>query len=307
MNLQQLRYVVQIAESGSISGASDKLYISQPSLSKSLADLEEEMGLRIFERSQKGVELTEEGTRFLSHARQVVEQAAILEEEYKGVERPRRVFGVSAQHYSFVVSAFVDLVREQDRSKYEFSLRESTTFGIIEDVRLLRSELGVLYRCDFNEQVVTSAIKKAGLKFTPLFTASPHVFVSKDNPLASKKQVTLADLHPYPRLTYDQGIRNSLFFAEELHRAEDADKSIVVTDRASLFNLVIGLNGYTISSGILSEELNGTSIVAVPLKSSEHMELGYVTIAGRPLPELGMRYIELLNDYVAAYREGSRS
>lgn len=307
MNLQQLRNVIQVAESGSISAAADKLYIAQPSLSKSLGDLEGEMGIRIFERSQKGVELTEEGMRFLSHARQVVEQAAILEELYKGTERPRRVFGVSAQHYSFVVSAFVDLVREYNRNRYEFSLRESTTFGIIEDVRLLRSELGVLYRCDFNEQVVASAVKKAGLKFTPLFTASPHVFVSKDNPLALREHVALADLRPYPRLTYDQGMQNSLFFAEELHIAEDVDKSIVVTDRASLFNLVIGLNGYTISSGILSEELNGTSIAAVPLESRERMELGYVTITGRPLSEMGQRYIGLLNDYIAAYREGSRS
>jgi DNA-binding transcriptional LysR family regulator len=306
MTLVQLRYLIQVAESGSISAAAEKLFIAQPSLSKAIAELESEMGVTIFARSSRGVELTEEGARFLAYARQVVEQADMLEQEYKGGGHIRRVFGVSAQHYAFVVNAFVELVREYAADRYEFSLRESTTADIIDDVRLMRSELGVLYRSHFNHEVITSAVKKADLKFTPLFIAEPHVFVSRKNPLARRERVTLADLAPYPRLSYDQGLQNSFFFAEEPLITEDVDKSIVVTDRASLFNLLIGLDGYTISSGILSSSLNGTDIVAVPLESDERMELGCLQRHDRPLSALAMRYLELLQDYVSGYRRGTR-
>ncbi|RRF88702.1 MAG: LysR family transcriptional regulator [Coriobacteriaceae bacterium] len=307
MKLQQLRYVIQVAESGSLTAAAQRLYIAQPSLSKAVSELEHEMGITIFTRSRTGVELTEEGTRFLSYARQVVEQADLLEAEYKGGAHVRRVFGVSAQHYAFVVNAFVQLVREYGANRYEFSLRETSTAGIIDDVRVQRSELGILYRSHFNRDVITNAIRTAGLAFEPLFTAAPHVFVSRDNPLAKRASVTLEDLLPYPRLSYDQGIHNSPYFAEELHITEPAEKSIVVTDRATLFNLLIGLGGYTISSGILSEALNGSQIVSVPLQSDEVMELGYVRRGDRPLSPIASRYLTLLQDYVSTYRQGDHS
>jgi DNA-binding transcriptional LysR family regulator len=307
VKLQQLRYVIQVAESGSLTAAAQRLYIAQPSLSKAVSELEHEMGITIFTRSRTGVELTEEGTRFLSYARQVVEQADLLEAEYKGGAHVRRVFGVSAQHYAFVVNAFVQLVREYGANRYEFSLRETSTAGIIDDVRVQRSELGILYRSHFNRDVITNAIRTAGLAFEPLFTAAPHVFVSRDNPLAKRASVTLEDLLPYPRLSYDQGIHNSPYFAEELHITEPAEKSIVVTDRATLFNLLIGLGGYTISSGILSEALNGSQIVSVPLQSDEVMELGYVRRGDRPLSPIASRYLTLLQDYVSTYRQGDHS
>ena len=212
MKLQQLKYVIQVAESGSLTAAAERLFIAQPSLSKAVSELEREMDITIFTRSRTGVVPTEEGMRFLSRARQVVEQAELLESEYKGTDRPRRVFGISTQHYAFVVNAFVSLVREFDQNRYEFSLRETSTAGIIDDVRVQRSELGVLYRCDFNGSVITNAVKSADLHFEPLFCASPHVFVSRDNPLAARPSVTLTDLAPYPRLSYDQGIRNSLYY-----------------------------------------------------------------------------------------------
>ena len=214
----------------------------------------------------------------------------------------RRVCGSSTQHYAFVVNAFVSLVREYDRNRYEFSLRETSTAGIIDDVRVQRSELGVLYRCDFNESVISNVVKSADLHFVPLFRAKPHVFVSRNSPLAHLERVTLADLAPSPRLSYDQGIRNSLYYAEELHIAEAVDKSIVVTDRATLFNLIIGLDGYTISSGILSEDLNGSQIMSIPLESPEHMELGYVKRADRPLSSVAERYLQLRQEYVNEYQ-----
>ena len=304
MTLTQLRYVVAVAEAGSISAAAARLFISQPSLSKSVSELEAEMGVQIFERGARGVRETEEGTRFLSYARQVVEQADLLESQYLHGTPPRRVFAVSSQHYAFVVNAFVELVRELGREKYEFSLREGTTAGIIDDVRTQRSELGVIYRSHFNREVIAGAVSRAELKFEPLFVARPHVFVSRRSPLAGRESVTLADLAPFPRLTYDQGAQNSFFFSEEPHPTEAVDKQIVVTDRATLFNLLIGLDGYTISSGILSADLNGDDIVAVPLESEEEMEVGYLHLAGRPLSVVAGRYVEQLRAYIGSYQEG---
>ena len=298
MTLQQLRYVIAISENGSITAAARKLLVAQPSISKAVSELEKEMDISIFCRNNRGIYLSEEGSKFLAYARQVVEQADLLEYQYKKKDKVKRVFAVSAQHYSFVVNAFVALVKEYGQDKYEFTLRESKTFDIIEDVRTSRSELGVLYLSNFNRDVILRMIKKADLKFTSLFKAKPHVFVSRNNPLAKKDKVTLDDLKEYPRLTYEQGINNSFYFSEELHITEESPKSIIVTDRASLFNLVIGLNGYTISSGILSSDLNGNDIVSIPLVSDEIMEVGYIEPTDRPLGKVSKRYLDHLKEYI---------
>lgn len=303
MTLQQLRYVIQIAQSGSISMAAQKLFITQPSLSKAVADLEKEMGITIFFRNNRGVYLSEDGAKFLSYARQVVEQADLLEQQYKAGAPVRRVFAISAQHYAFVVNAFVALVQEYEGNQYEFSLRESKTYDIIEDVRTQRSELGILFLSNFNREVLLKMIHGADLQFEPLFSASPHVFVSQNNPLARQSYVRMEDLKAYPRLTYEQGINNSFYFSEELHSTEESPKSIVVTDRATLFNLLIGLNGYTICSGILSTDLNGTNIVSVPLQSDETMEIGYIHPTDRPLSEISRRYLSHLENYIAHYKD----
>lgn len=302
MTLQQLRYMIATAECGSISAAAEKLLVAQPSLSKSIADLEKEMGIIIFIRNNRGVYLSEEGSKFLSYARQVVEQADLLESQYKEKEPVKRVFSISAQHYAFVVNAFVALVKEYDRSQYEFTLRETATNDIIEDVRTFRSELGVLFLSHFNHDVLLRILQQAELSFTPLFHAEPHIFVSRNNPLVKKKKVCLEDLKLFPRLTYEQGINNSFYFSEELHSTEESPKSIIVSDRASLFNLLIGLNGYTISSGILSSDLNGTNIVAIPLESEEQMEVGYISHRDFPLSPMSERYLFHLKSYIEGYQ-----
>ncbi len=302
MTLQQLKYIIEIAECGSITSAAQRLLVAQPSLSKSVSELEKEMGITIFARSNRGVVLSEDGAKFLSYARQVVEQAELLEQQYKQKVPVRRVFSISAQHYAFVVNAFVALVREYGENKYEFTLRESKTFDIIEDVRTFRSELGVLFLSRFNNEVMLRMIHNAELRFTPIFTATPHVFVSRRNFLAQKSSVTLDDLREYPRLTYEQGINNSFYLSEELHSTEESPKNIVVTDRATLFNLLIGLDGYTISSGILSSDLNGSEIVSIPLESSEKMEIGYISHADTPISRIGERYLEHLKRYIDEYQ-----
>ena len=302
MTLQQLRYVIIIAECGSITSAAQKLLVAQPSLSKAVSELEREMGITIFYRNNRGVYLSDEGSRFLSYARQVVEQSELLEQQYKGKKTVKRVFSISSQHYAFVVNAFVALVKEHGESKYEFTLRESRTHDIIEDVRTSRSELGVLFLSKFNREVILRIIQNADLRFTSLFNAEPHVFVSRKNPLAKKKHVTLEDLKEFPRLTYEQGINNSFYYSEELHSTEESPKGIIVTDRATLFNLLIGLEGYTISSGVLSSDLNGTDIVAIPLKSDDIMEIGYIYPTDRPLSAVSARYLEHLKNYIAEYQ-----
>ena len=301
MTLQQLRYIISIAECGSISSAAEKMLVAQPSLSKSVSELEKEMNIIIFYRNNRGVYLSEDGSKFLSYARQVVEQADLLENQYKKKETVKRVFSISSQHYSFVVSAFVALVKEYDKNKFEFTLRESMTHDIIEDVRTSRSELGILFLSNFNREVILRILHNADLKFTHLFTAKPHVFVSRPNPLAKKSYVKLEDLKQYPRLTYEQGLNNSFYYSEELHSTEESPKNIIVTDRATLFNLVIGLNGYTISSGILSKNLNGTDIVSIPIQSDEIMEIGYISPIDRPLGKVSLRYLEHLKDYISRH------
>ncbi|MBO4493410.1 MAG: LysR family transcriptional regulator [Ruminococcus sp.] len=301
MTLQQLKYIIAIAETGSITTAAQRLFIAQPSLSKSVAELEKEMGITIFNRSNRGVYLSEDGTKFLSYARQIVEQAELLENEYKSTSPPRRAFAVSAQHYAFVVNAFVKLVKEYGRDKFEFSLRELKTAEIIEDVRTRRSDIGVLFLSSFNREVIRHILQNEEIRFEPLFTAKPHVFVSRSNPLVGRSYVTLDDLKAFPRLTYDQGVKNSFYFAEELHITAESPKNIVVSDRATLFNLLIGLDGYTISSGILSSDLNGSNIVSIPLESDEEMEIGYIITTDRPMNELTLRYLEHLKEYIANY------
>lgn len=299
MTLLQLRYAIEVAQSGSISAAAENLFIAQPSLSHALKELESEMNVRLFERTSRGVVVTDEGARFLSYARQVVEQADLLESTYGGQTHTRRIFAVSSQHYAFVVNAFVELVREYKQEHYELSLREETTSVIIDDVKTLRSELGILYLCTYNREILMGELKRAGLAVEHLFTVEPHIFVSRTHPLADAACVSLEDLAPYPRLTYDQGLKNSFYFAEEPHATEQVDKSIVVTDRATLFNLLIGLDGYTIATGVLSSDLNGTNIVSVPLDTTETMELVLIRPQGRPLSALGERYVHHLKHYVA--------
>lgn len=294
MTLQQLKYVITVAAKGTISEAAKALFITQPSLTAAIKDLEAEFGIAIFNRTNKGVTLTPEGEEFLGYARQIMEHTNLLEERYGGKQAGKHLFCVSAQHYSFVVEAFVDLLHACGGDEYDFRIRETQTYEIIEDVARLRSEIGVLYLNQFNEAVIRKELQNHELVFTPLFTAKPHVFVSTANPLAAKDAISLEDLAPYPRLSYEQGAHNAFYFSEEILSTRESKKDIVVRDRATLFNLLIGLNGYTICSGVISQALNGANIVSVPLLVDDSMEIGYITHS-RILPSpLAKRYIEAL-------------
>ena len=241
--------------------------------------------------------ITREGEEFLGYARQVIEQTALIEERYFGTVPIRHQFCVSTQHYSFAVEAFVELLTEHGGKEYDFRIRETKTHEIIDDVARLRSEIGVLYLNQFNETILRRTMRENGISFHPLFTARPHVFVSRFSPLASKTIVTLADLEDHPRLSYEQGEHNSFYFSEEILSTRESRKDIMVSDRATLFNLLIGLNGYTICSGIINEQLNGKDIIAVPLAAEDVMEIGWITNDKVAPGKFATLYIEALKRF----------
>jgi DNA-binding transcriptional LysR family regulator len=300
LTLQQLRYFITVAEEGSISAAADLLYVAQPTMSAAMKELEARVGRTLLVRSARGVALTADGAEFLGYARQVVEQVELLEQRYLGRPPSRRLLGISTQHYSFAVDAFVRMVQASGADEYEFSLRETRTEEIIEDVRTLRSEIGILYRNDFNRKVIDKLLRESRLVFHPLFLADPHIFISRSNPIASRRRATLKDLEDLPRLTFDQGANNSFYFAEEILSTLSSKRDIRVSDRATIFNLMIGLGGYTISTGIISDELD-PSIVAIPLDIDERIEIGWIDHAAVPLTEQARRYLAEVRSVVTGF------
>lgn len=298
MTLQQLKYAITVAETGTITEAANRLYISQPSLTNAIHELEKEMNIVIFNRTNKGISLSKEGEDFLGYARQVLEQAAILEDKYKGNNGGKKQFCVSTQHYSFAVNAFVDLIKKYGQDEYDFSLRETQTYEIIEDVARMRSDIGILFLNDFNEKVIQKILKAHDLEFHQLFVASPHVFISRKHPLAGNTVITNEELEQYPYLSFEQGEHNSFYFSEEILSTLTHRKIIRVSDRATLFNLLIGLNGYTISTGIISEELNGKNIIAIPLAVDEIIKVGYIVHRDINRSFLGSLFIESLQNNI---------
>ncbi|MBY0201823.1 LysR family transcriptional regulator [Paenibacillus polysaccharolyticus] len=298
MTLQQLKYVIEVATHGSMNEAAKRLFISQPSLSNAIRDLEQELRITIFERTNKGITLSKEGVEFLSYARQVVEQAELLENRYLNAKPSPQHFSVSTQHYAFAVNAFVKLVQQHGHDEYELALRETKTYEIIQDVKSLRSEIGILYLNEFNAKVINKLLKDAGLVFTSLFTAKPHIFISVNNPLAKQESVAIEQLQDYPYLSFDQGEYNSFHFSEEILSTLSHPKSIQVNDRATLFNLLIGLNGYTISTGVLSADLNGNEIIPVPLECEESINVGWISHKSTSLSNLGVAYVQALHEAI---------
>mgnify|MGYP005900719649 CR=1 FL=1 len=306
MTLQQLTYLVTVADCGNITEAAEKLFISQPSLSAAIHNLEKEMGVTAFTRSNKGVTVTREGEELLSFARMLLEQADNMKEHFGNGERRTPKFSVSCQHYSFAVNAFVDLIKEYDADQYSFIIRETQTGEIIEDVARMRSEIGLLFLNDFNETVLCKILKSNGLEFHLLFVARTHVFISRQHPLADKEVITNEELEDYPYLSFEQGEHNSFYFSEEVFSVSERKKNIRVRDRATLFNLLIGLNGYTVCSGVIDENLNGKDIIAVPLADENEMKIGYIVHQKNRISRLGTTYLKALEKYLGPKEEQGR-
>lgn len=304
MTLQQLKYAVTVADTGNMTEAAEKLFISQPSLTNAIKSLEKEMHVTVFDRTNRGVNISEDGKTFLKYARQVLEQADLLEGHYKnpGASKPR--FSVSCQHYSFAVNAFVDTIREYNAAEYDFTLRETETHEIIDDVSRMVSEVGILYVSNKNREIINKLLRKNELEFTEILTARPHVFISSSHPLAKKRKIDISQLEDYPYLSFEQGEYNSFYFSEEVLSTFDRKKNIKVRDRATLFNLLIGLDGYTVSSGIISHELNGENIISRPLTMGNEdiedyiMHVGYILRKKQIKSVYAESYIKALMDHI---------
>lgn len=297
MTLTQLKYAVTVAGEQSMNSAAKKLFISQPSLSNAIKELETEIGIEIFRRTNRGILLTPEGEEFIGYARQVTEQCELLENRYITKEKIKQKFGVSMQHYTFAVNAFVQMVKQFGMENYEFAVRETKTYEVIEDVKNFKSEIGILYLNEFNRKVLSKLFREYELEFHELLRCSIYVYLWKGHPLAEQQEITMEELEDYPCLSFEQGTYNSFYFAEEVLSNYHYKQLIKANDRATLLNLMVGLNGYTLCSGIICEELNGSDYCAVKLKSDEIMSIGYLKRKGIALSELGQKYVEELSKY----------
>lgn len=297
MTLTQLRYVIAIANAGSMNEAARNLFISQPSLSSTVKDLEEEIGVELFRRSNRGIFVTPEGEEFLGYARQVVEQYELMESKYISKKPSKKKFSVSTQHYTFAVDAFVEMVKQFGMDEYEFAIHETKTYSVIENVKNFKSEIGILYLNDFNSKILTKLFHEFNLEFHELLKCSIYVYMWKGHPLADREEIELSELLEYPCLSFEQGEYNSFYFAEEVLSTYEYKRLIKADDRATFLNLMVGLNGYTLCSGIICEKLNGSEYCAVRLKSDEVMTIGYLARKGAPISLLGKKYLEEISKY----------
>lgn len=303
MTLTQLHYIITIAETNSFNKAAEQLYVSQPSLTNAIKELEKELGITLFHRSVKGVTLTSDGAEFLLYAKQIYGQYESVLEKYGKAGSYKKKFGVSTQHYSFVVKAFVDMAKEFDMSKYEFAIRETKTMEVISDVSTMKSEIGVLYLCDFNRKSMEKLLKSSDLEFHHLIDCQAYVYIWKNHPLAKEKSISFSQLEGFPCLSFEQGDNSSFYFAEEILSTNEYSQIIKANDRATMLNLMVGLNGYTLCSGIICEELNGNDFVAVPFHDDEQnpnsvMEIGYIVKKNTIRSKMGELYIDKLKGYL---------
>ncbi|MGN1347366.1 MAG: LysR family transcriptional regulator [Acutalibacteraceae bacterium] len=303
MTLQQLHYVITITEMGSFNKASEVLYIAQPSLTGAVQELEKELGIVIFNRTRKGVTLTNDGLEFISHARQLYQQYEIILDKYGKGGTLKKKFGISTQHYSFAVKSFVEMVKKFNTAEYEFAIRETKTREVIEDVSTSKSEIGILYLSNFNRKIITKLLRTNNLEFHKLIDCKPYVYLWKGHPLSKSKSIRFDQLTDYPCLSFEQGDNGSFYFAEEIFSTNEYLRTIKANDRATMLNLMIGLNGYTLCSGIFCEELNGTDYIAVPLEDEgdpgeNNMEIGYIVKKDILLSSMGELYIREIDRYL---------
>lgn len=297
MTLAQLVYAVKIADTKSMNKAAKELFISQPALSGAVKELEDELHIELFIRTNRGIVVTTEGEEFLSYARQMVELDKMIAARYMEHKQSKKKFSVSMQHYSFAVEAFIELSKQFSMGEFELAVHETKTHEVIDNVRDYRSEIGVLYLNDFNEKAMKKIFAENGLEFLPLFVCGVSVYLSKNHPLAKKKEIEFDELENYPCLSFEQGEKNSFYFSEEVLSTLDYKQIIKADDRATMLNLMIGLQGYTLCSGIICEELNGGNFVSVPLNTKDTMTIGYIKRKNMPLSVLGQKYIEILKEY----------
>lgn len=297
VTIQQLKYIVSVVENGTITEAAKKLYISQPSLSNAIKDIEEEVGITIFIRSRAGIVVTPEGMEFVGYARQVLRQMELLEDKYISHTPGKIRFSVSSPYYVFTTNAFVEIVEEFGKERFEFILHETTVHQILDDVKNRFSDLGIIYISCENEQAMRKTLDENKLVFYELFTVKPQVFIRASHPLSERQCVQLDELKDYPRINFMQYKEEHAHFSDELYGDLSDDKTIRVSDTGSLVNLLLGTDAYTISNGFFPRYLPGSKLIGIPLAEDEEMCIGYILSEKQELSELGQAYIEKLKQY----------
>lgn len=298
MTLQQLRYVTTVAEMGTISGAAKELFISQPSLTAAIRELEKELGITIFLRTNRGVVLSREGDEFLGYARQVLMQTQLLEERYGKESSHKQQFSVSSQHYNFASRAFARMVREMGSERYSMTFRETTTYEVIEDVSLMRSEVGVLLLTEQNQEVLHRMFREHDLVYTELIEKDAVIYVSNDHPLADREEVTEEELAPYPCVTFEQGGHNALFFSEDIAKPADTPRHILVRDRATANDFTRELNAYQVSAGIDdADSFRLYQSVKLRLVPKRSVSIGYIVRDHKLLSPMAQAYIEAMKHF----------
>ncbi len=297
MTILQLKYVIAIDEECSMRKAADRLYVSQPGLSSAVRDLESEIGIQIFERVHNGVVTTAAGSSFIAYARNAVEQFEKVENKYLNAGSHRQTFAVSMQHYTIAVNAFIDTVKEFDLEEYQYSIKETQTSEVIEDVKTLKSEVGVIALSDFNKNTFKKVFADASIEFHDLFTRDTYVYLRKDHPLASENEISLEQLQDYPCMVFDQGDNTSFYYREEALATYDYKKVISTNERATSIELMLGLNGYAVGAAMLGDSLNDSELTAVKLKEEEKLTFGYITRKGSELSEMGKAFVKKLESY----------
>lgn len=298
MTISQLKYVLAIAGSSSIREAAGKLFISQPALSAAIRELEEELGIKLFKRTNKGITLSEPGREFLTYAKQAVSQYELIEDRYIAKNRDKKHFSVSMQHYVFAVHAFVNTVKQFDSDRYVYSVHETRTDEVLSNVRDLTSEIGIIAYSKSNKNIFKKLFKEYNLEFYPLMVKNTFAYVWKDHPLADRAEISLEELRDYPCVSFDQSSDNDFYLSEEALGNYEFDKLIKSNDRATSSEIMTKLNGYSIGTGIMTESVTlKDGFVTIKLREEDPLTIGYIMRKNHELSDIGKRYIEELNRY----------
>lgn len=298
MTILQLKYVIAIAGSTSMREAASKLFVSQPALSATIHELEEELGIKIFDRNNKGISLSEQGNEFLTYAKQAVSQYELIEDRYLKSDKDKKHFSVSMQHYVFAVHAFVNVIKEYKTDKYVYTVRETKTDGVLSDVKKLKSEIGIISYSKSNKNIMKKLFREYGLEFYPLMVRNTYAYVWKGHPLTEKKEISLDELKEYPCVSFDQSSDSEFYLSEEALGDYEFDKLIKSNDRATSAEIMAQLNGYSIGTGIMTDSITfKDEFVAIKLKEEDPLTIGYIIRKNHKISDIGKAYIEELQKY----------
>jgi len=298
MTILQLKYVITIATSSSMREAANRLFITQPALSLAINNIEDELGIALFYRTNRGISLTKEGEEFLAYAKQAVSQFEIIEDKYQKNRSGQKRFAVSLQHYVFAIHAFVNTIKQFKEKEYVYSLHETRTDEVLNDVKSLKSEVGIISYSSSNEKIMMKLLKEYQLKFVPVMKRDTYVYVWNEHPLADKAELSLKDLEDYPCISFDQSSENTFYLSEEALSDYDFKKQIKSTDRATTAELMVALNGYSIGTGIMIDSYSlKEGFVAIKLKEEDPLVIGYIVKENHALSDIASAFLNEIIQY----------